>query len=426
MRWFLPVLALVLGVGVYVWMTRPTPKLPTISTAGLDPAVAKLIESTLLELQAAPRSGAAWGGLGSVLIHYEFPGETRQAFEEAERLAPRDARWPYLHGLMLVQKEPHAAIAKFRHAVDLCENKPDMPRLQLAQLLAERGHLEEAEKHLVVLLKLATNHPPALLELARIRMIQGRPQESLKALESCLNDPHTARAAQALEAQVNQTLGNAPAAEAASRRSAGLPPDQPWPDPYWAQALTYRVGLKAVLQDASALMDQGRLAEAIRLLGGAARNYPRDDEVWYLMGWAYNRVQRGADAERALREHLRRMPESPKGLAQLAVSLLSQERYAEAIEILETALKLKPTWRELHFNLGFACVQLGREEEAIGHLRNGLKYDPGHVPSYSALAELLIRRGDRDEALRLLRQALELAPEDQRLHSLLRITGENQ
>jgi hypothetical protein len=120
------------GIGVGWWLSRPAPKPPAIETLGLDPATDRQIERTLRELQAAPRSGEAWGKLGSVLMHYEFIPETRQAFAEAERLAPREARWPYLHGLFLATKEPLAAMEKFRRAVELCGNQPDMPRLQRA------------------------------------------------------------------------------------------------------------------------------------------------------------------------------------------------------------------------------------------------------------------------------------------------------
>ena len=98
-----------------------------------------------------------------------------------------------------------------------------------------------------------------------------------------------------------------------------------------------------------------------------------------------------AQQERALREHLRRSSESAKGHAQLAVALLSQRRYDEAIEVLEAGVKLKPTWREFHSNLGYACVQVGRYDEAIRHYREALACDPNYQPTLTALAELLRR-----------------------------------
>jgi tetratricopeptide (TPR) repeat protein len=386
---------------------------------GLDPAVAKLIEGALRDVRAVSRSGDAWGRLGSALMHYEFIPEARVCFDRAEELSPRNPRWPYLHALLVVSRDPADAAPLLRRAVAACGERPDMPRLQLAQWLAERGETTEAEQHFQVLLRLAPNHPPALLGLARLRRAQGRLEESRGFLDHCLSDSHTAKAAHVLLAQVQQALGDTSAAEAAARRAASLPADTPWPDPFWTEASAFRAGRKALLQDASDLLDQEQFAPALQVLASVTRDYPDDDEAWYLTGWTLNRAQRGAEAERALREHLRRSPQSPKGHAQLAVSLLSQKHAAEAAGVLEAALKLKPTWRELHFNLGYACAQLGRDADAIQHLRDALALDPSHVPTYTALAELLGRRGNATEARRLLSQALELQPSDARARTLL-------
>jgi Flp pilus assembly protein TadD len=104
----------------------------------------------------------------------------------------------------------------------------------------------------------------------------------------------------------------------------------------------------------------------------------------------------------------------------LAVALLGQRRFAEAVDILQTAVQLKPTWRELHYNLGYASAQLGRTNEAISHLRNALDRDPNYVPTYTALAELLSGRGEMDEARRVLSHALSLSPADPRATALLK------
>jgi tetratricopeptide (TPR) repeat protein len=401
------------------------------------------MESALQEVRAAPRSGEAWGKLGSVLMHYEFIDETREAFEQAEALSLREPRWPHLHGLALSTRDVALATEKFRRATDLNVERSTLniqrseaPRLRLAQVLAERGLDKEAESEFQTLLRIAPNHPLAQLGLARIRHSQGRLAEATNLLRGelrgqraevglrtsplgPLTSHHTARSAHALLAAIEQALGNAPAAAAAAHASVTLPVDAPWPDPWWTEALAYRVGRKALFEDATALMDQGSLPEALAILDRATRDYPQDEEVWYLLGWALNQRQRPGDAERALREHLRLSPQSPKGHAQLAVALLGQQRHAEAAGVLQTALKLKPTWRELHSNLGFACVQLGRDEEAIGHFRNALALDPNYLASYTALAELLGRRGKRAEARRLLQQALDLDPSDVRAGAML-------
>jgi len=411
-----------------MWFTlgRRAPEPPVAVTSGLDPAIAQLMERSRCEVKASPRSGEAWGRLATVWLHAQFNSEAEWAFARAERYSPRDARWPYLHGILLKEDQPEAAVARFEAAVRLCGDQPDAPRLRLARLLLERGRLDEAEAQFQSLLRREPTHPPALLGLARIRLAQGRAAESAGLLSRCADDRHVARSAQALSAQVQRHLGHAEMADAASRALDRMPPDTAWPDPYWTEALQYRVGKTAWLEQAQALIDAGRLEAALEALNRIAKDYPDDGESRYLMGWILNREGQGSEAERSLREHLRLSPQSPKGLAQLAVALLAQERYAEAIEVLRQAIQVKPTWAELHFNLGYALTHLGRKDEAIAGFREALRYDPNYVDAYITLADLLIEKGGRDEAAGLLRQALLLNPGDERVRILQRRIGQRE
>lgn len=396
-----------------------TPRPPVIDTTGLDPAVAKVISTALEEVKQNPRSGDRWGRLGSALIHYEFRAETSKAFERAEGLAPNDPRWPHLHGLALSDTDLSGATDMFRRAAAMAGAEFDAPALRLAQAQAERGLNADAEAGYTALLRRTPQHAPALLGLARLRLAGGNARDATNLLTFCLRDPHTARAAHTAMASAMQALGNAAAAKEFAAAGATLPADAPWPDPWWTAALQHRVGRKALLEDATTLMDQGKLAEAMSLIERATKDYPADAEAWYLAGWAMVRQQLPAEAERALRKHLRLSPQSPKGHAQLAVALLMQRRHAEAVDVLQAGVALKPTWREFHSNLGFASVQLGRNDEALAHYREALALDPNHLPTYAALAELLVRRNEHAEARRLLEQALEIEPDDQRVRVML-------
>lgn len=406
----LAVCLLLAGSG-WVWWITVSPEVPTIAATGLDPAVAGLIESSLSEVRAARRSAAAWGKLGSVLLHYEMVDEAHRCLAQAEALAPAEPRWPYLQGLLLSNVDPELARRKLARAVELCPEKPDAPRLRFAQFLAERGAAREADAQFDVLLRRQPPPAPAGLGRARLWFSENRFAEAQAALTAPLQDPHTAKSAAELEAALLRAMGDVTGANAAARRAAALPPDVPWPDPFWEETAQYRVGRKWWLEEAAGLADHGRPTEALDLLSRVAAEYPEDAEAWYLTGWLRNQQGQLREAESALREHLRRAPDSAKGQAQLAVALLAQRRYPDALAVLRTAVDLKPTWRELHSNLGFACVQLGRVEEAASHYHEALALDPNYLPTCIALAELALRRGDREEARRVLQHALTLDPD---------------
>ena len=420
-RWLLVATLLALiGLVVVLPLSRRQPAPPDIPTAGLDPAVARVINEGLGRVRAEPKSGEAWGQLGATLMHYEFIKESAMAFGQAHLRAPNDAQWYYLHGLLLMNHEPNSALDLLRRSAERAPDTIDMPRVRLAQFLTERNLPKEAEMEFRRLLERDPRHAAACLGLARLLHQQGRGNESIPLLHAALPDPRTRKSANELLATVHWTLGQTNVAQAAARTAASLPTDTAWPDPYWDEAARTRVGLKNSLEQANALLDSGQAGQAVLLLQATTRDYPSDAEGWYLLGWAYNQRQEFVESERALQEHLRLSTNSAKGMAQLAVAVLGQRRFAEAIPILESARRLKPTWRELHANLGYACVQAGRLSDAEAHYRQALAQDPNHVASYTALGELLLRRGELTEGRQILQQAAKLAPEDPRVQSLLK------
>ena len=416
-------LALVAGVFVFavcaaVWWRSPRFAAPEIEFKELDPAVAQVLSNVLAGVRATPGSAKAWGRLGSALMHYEFVEETDAALHRAAQLDPQEPRWPYLLALLRMQTQPRAALPLLERAVALAPETADAPRLRLGEMYFNLGRMAEAERSFEGLLRAQPDHAAAGLGLARVRQRQGRLVECSNLVARCLQSPHTARDALTILAGVKLSAGDREGAAIASRQSGRLPVDAPWPDPWWREALEWRVGRKGRLADASAHLDAGRTDQAVAMLRDVGRDYPQDEEVWYVLGWALNQQQKFSEAEPALREHLRRSPQSPKGHAQLAVALLNLRQYTGAVEVLKVGVKLRPTWREFHSNLGFASIQLGREAEAIGHYREALVCDPGHAATYLFLSELLGRRGDREEAWRLAGMALKLEPENARAAGL--------
>jgi Flp pilus assembly protein TadD len=404
---------------VYVWWSSRGPATPVIDLTGLESSVVELITAASRDVSASPQSADAWGKLASVLMHYEFATEAETAFRQAAKLAPADSRWPYLHGLHLATRDWRASLQLLLRAAEL-DRVSHAPRLQLAQTLFEHGEPAEAEKHFGKILQQSPGHARASLGLARLRFAAGRLDECRQLLAPCLTNVQTIRAAHVLLAQGQLAAGDSAGAAETAQRTKALPEDQPAPDPYWEMTQQWRVDRKARMEQASTLVDAERFEEALAVLAQIESDYPADDEVNYLQGWSLNRLHRYGEAERALREQLRRTPDSAKALSQLGVSLLNLKRYDDAIAVLKTGLQFKPTWREMHFNLGFAYWQQRKGEEALRHLREAQHLDPHHVPTYLALAEVYERQGATNEAAQALRQAMDLDPSNARAAAMHR------
>ena len=387
---------------------------------GVDRVVAALIDKTVAEVRASPRSGATWGKLGMVLQNYDFKAEARYSFSQAERFDPSQPRWPYFQGAMLAALDSQQAIAQLQRAVELCGDQADVPRLRLAQLLAEQGGLNEAERQFKALLRTRPDHALALLGLARVSHGRGQSEESTAYLRRCLTDRHTARSAYTLLAAIQQRLGNVAAAQTANRIAATLPPDETWPDSYALEASRYYVGRQALRDQAEQLLKEGRREEAQPLISRLVNEYPDTAEGWLLLGRLGVEQKECVAAERALRRGLVIDPTAVNGYTQLGVALLCQERYAEAAAVLGTAVQYKPDFGEAHFNLGYALARQGQGGAAIQSFREAIRCNPGFVDAYITLADLLNQAGQKEEAVACLRRAQDLNPSDDRARFLLK------
>src|SRR5438105_5816777 len=86
-----------LGIGAAAWWWwRPSAVEPPLPPNVQDPEVLAVIDKARREVRSSPRSAAAWGKLGSVLLAHLCTREADQCFAEAARLDPGDARWSYL------------------------------------------------------------------------------------------------------------------------------------------------------------------------------------------------------------------------------------------------------------------------------------------------------------------------------------------
>ncbi len=118
---------------------------------------------------------------------------------------------------------------------------------------------------------------------------------------------------------------------------------------------------------------------------------------------------RPAEAERILRDHSSKRPLPPDALHELGRALLAQNRSDEAIAPLERAARHLPD-PVVETNLALALNDSGRKDEAVQWLEQATSRQPPFAAAFYELGVLLLSLGKSDEAEAVLQRGLEAAP----------------
>ena len=203
-----------------------------------------------------------------------------------------------------------------------------------------------------------------------------------------------------------------------------------------------------------ALLEEGDVAEANRVLEEAASRHPGRADVLYWLGTA--RLQSGAtqsavaaleeaavvqpafveahvkraealeaagrpgEAEAAYREALRRDPvHQPQAWNNLGFLLLQAQRFDEALPLFEKATALDPDLAVAFVNAGSVYLLRQQLDEAAEQFEQALAADRDYVPALGNLGLVRAQQGRYDEARALLQQVLRLDPSDARARATL-------
>jgi tetratricopeptide (TPR) repeat protein len=237
----LAVLLLLAGaVGAYLWWPSGPAAPPEIPLDGVEPDVARAVRVARAAVVKEPRSAASWGLLGRTLLANEMNTDiSLVCFLEAERLDPKDPRWPYFAaGDLLNLGKGAEALPKLRRAVELCapNDKTQLTaRLWLAETLRTLGQLDAAEDQFQKVLAAAPNEPRAHFGLGMLAYERGQWPACRTHLEKCVGSPHARKKACVQLATVCERLGDKQNADRYADLAAHLPNDPGWADPFVAE-----------------------------------------------------------------------------------------------------------------------------------------------------------------------------------------------
>lgn len=307
--------------------------------------------------------------LARLYLTQDKMGEARLAYERQIELNERDAYAPYAAGLIAREQKDHAAAIRFlQRAVDRGYRDVDAARYYIGDSLAQLKQV-----------------PPALQVLDSIQ--DG--DWGLRAL---------ARATLLRVRSGQLDLALTKIAEARTR--------QDYADLWQFQG--------------DALREAGKLPEALQALHDGLQAFPDDDGLLYARAMIFDRQGKYGEAEKDLRQVLKKTPDDPTTLNALGYMLADRsDRLEEARELIEKAHALKPEDPFILDSLGWVYVRLGKLQQGLDNLQKA--YATQADPEIAAhLVENLWLLGRKDEARNLWQGATRKHPEHDALKNVQR------
>lgn len=182
----------------------------------------------------------------------------------------------------------------------------------------------------------------------------------------------------------------------------------------------YREVLSTEPQNPEALHLMGVLAlqvnkptQAVELIAQAIRRNSRNAVYFSNLGSGLRRLGKLDESIAACREATRLDPDFADAYNNLANALVDRQRDAEAVEALNHLIALRPQVIDQRLMLARALMQLpGRAAEAVEALESLLKLAPCNASAFNNLGVALRKLKRNEEADRAYRRAIAIAPDD--------------
>lgn len=407
------------GGGYHLWRKYTTPEPPAVDLTGLDQEIVEAVEGARKQVREYPRTAGAWGQLGAVLRAHGFNLESNFCFAQAERLNPKDYRWPYLIAVELLGYDQDAALPRLRRAVERCGDEP-APRLLLGAVCLDRGEVDEAESLFRAVLEMESDNARAHLGLGKIALERKNVDDALKHLRRAAVRAPQAKGVHVALAQAYHLGSDEEAAEEERRTLAGLAENWTWPDPAMDFVHSTWTGLRARIATIGGFDKRGRQEEAVLLARQTVERYPDSATARLILGGMLNRSKNSPAAEPVLREAIRMDPKRTKAYFELGYAQQAQGKLADAAANYRQALALQPDLALAHYNLALCLVNLQQPAEAEKEYRAAIHYRPEYADALLGLALLRGRQGGYAAARQYLDEAARAAPDDPRPRELLK------
>jgi protein O-GlcNAc transferase len=419
-------------------------------TQQIPAAIARMKEA----IAAEPQSAELHDDLGSLYAQHKDWLNAKEAFAAALRINPNLAV-AHLHlGLTLLTQQQPGGLEELAKAYQLAPDNPEIA-FEFGSELAGAGQDEQAIPILRHALDLDPSSTAATYQLGLALQRTSAPQDAIPLLQkAAAADPKNPDVLTNLGmalCQVQQAKDAVPILQ----RAASLAPENVTAHQNLAAAyiqlnqfddaiaqlraalklapdaarLHYDLGLALKMKDDAAdaipeletaekldpsgyeapyvlgvlYLQDGRYADAARELNLSLKLHPENGDGWATLGSVDNHLDNLPEAETALKEAIRQLPQQPDPHLTLAAVLVKENRPAEATAERKIAADLmrenmNHQRAEIATNTGNSLLKNGKVDDAMAAFHEAITYDPNNAAAHAGLAKALQQQGKTMEA----------------------------
>ncbi|MDE1960228.1 MAG: tetratricopeptide repeat protein, partial [Xanthomonadaceae bacterium] len=394
--------------------------LPVPDMSKLSPQLAKQLAAARADFDKTrvdligDRLALAYADIGAVYFRTGLNDVAAVAFYDANQLAPKDARWLYLRGVV-AQEQKHNADARADFEAALALDKIYLPiRYRLSAILIELGDLDAAHEVLAGALPAGDKHAALFAMLGRLEIKQSNYSAAIEHLQQALKLEPQANALYKDLADAYAGQGDAAQAKAAQAKAGATPPNLA--DPLVVgifQSAPAAPALRGTpLEQARQLLARRDFAAARDKAADALKEDPNDAEALALLarldGLMGNRVFAQDEAARALKL-------SPDGAsANLSQGMVYEFAgdAAQALPFYQRAVRADADQPDARLLLGNALMRNGDYARAAEQYRQLVGILDGNDGAEARLAAALAMSGQCRDGLNEVNRQLTKRAQD--------------
>jgi Flp pilus assembly protein TadD len=170
--------------------------------------------------------------------------------------------------------------------------------------------------------------------------------------------------------------------------------------------------LSQEIKKVTMLIQQKRYKEATEKLKQILKSYPKQGEVYFYLGVAYDLQNKKRQAIRYYYLAIKFAPNLAEANNNLAVLLRQNGQNKKAAKYLKNAIRADPNYQEAYYNLGLVLEELGRLKEAKSAYLSASKLSPKDPDPLINLGAILQKMKEYKRAKYFFQKAISVSPQD--------------